>query len=71
MSKIKETKFIHGLISIIFLISSLYYGIQIAKIDVHIPILMSAFFIAGIAIFILKYPWKIIEEGIIGKIFLV
>jgi len=64
----KETKFIHAIIALIFLVSSLFYAIQIAGIDVHIPILVSAFFAAGIAVFSLNYKWAEIEEGIVETI---
>jgi NhaC family Na+:H+ antiporter len=64
----KETTFTHALVALIFLIGSLFYAIQIAGIDVHIPILISAFFAAGVAIFGLNYTWKEIEEGIVDTI---
>jgi NhaC family Na+:H+ antiporter len=64
----KETTFIHALIPLIFLIGSLYYAIQVAGIDVHIPILVSAFFAAGVAIFTLNYTWAEIETGIVETI---
>jgi NhaC family Na+:H+ antiporter len=61
----KETTFMHALIPLLFLIGSLYYAIQVAGIDVHIPILVSAFFAAGVAILSLGYTWSEIEEGIV------
>ena len=64
----KETTFKHALVPLLFLIGSLYYAIQVAEIDVHIPILVSAFFAAGIAIFTLGYTWAEIEEGMIETI---
>jgi Na+:H+ antiporter, NhaC family len=64
----KETTFIYALIPLLFLIGSLFYAIQIAHIDVHIPILVSAFFAAGVAIFGLNYTWNEIEEGLIETI---
>jgi NhaC family Na+:H+ antiporter len=64
----KETTFMHALIPLLFLIGSLYYAIQVAGIDVHIPILVSAFFAAGVAIFTLNYTWAEIETGIVETI---
>lgn len=64
----KETTFMYALIPLLFLMGSLYYAIQIAHIDVHIPILVSAFFAAGVAIFGLNYKWAEIEAGIVENI---
>jgi NhaC family Na+:H+ antiporter len=64
----KETTLIYALIPLLFLIGSLFYAIQIAEIDVHIPILVSAFFAAGVAIFGLNYTWNEIEEGLVETI---
>ncbi len=64
----KETTFGYAMIPLIFLIGSLFYAIQIAEVDVHIPILVSAFFAAGIAVFCLNYTWSEIEEGVVENI---
>jgi len=64
----KKTTLIYALIPLLFLIGSLFYAIQIAGIDVHIPILVSAFFAAGVAIFGLNYTWAEIEEGVVETI---
>ncbi|MGB6127145.1 MAG: Na+/H+ antiporter NhaC [Psychrilyobacter sp.] len=64
----KETTFIYALVPLLFLMGSLFYAIQIAHIDVHIPILASAFFAAGVAIFGLNYTWNEIEEGMMETI---
>ncbi|MEI6858091.1 Na+/H+ antiporter NhaC [Psychrilyobacter sp.] len=64
----KETTLMYALIPLLFLMGSLFYAIQIAQIDVHIPILASAFFAAGVAIFGLNYTWAEIEEGMIDTI---
>lgn len=64
----KETTFIYALIPLLFLMGSLFYAIQIAHIDVHIPILTSAFFAAGVAIFGLNYTWDEIEKGMMDTI---
>ncbi|HAS79774.1 MAG TPA: Na+/H+ antiporter NhaC, partial [Fusobacteriaceae bacterium] len=57
-----------ALVPLIFLMLSLFYAIQIAEIDVHIPILVSAFFAAGVAIFGLNYTWDEIEKGMMETI---
>jgi NhaC family Na+:H+ antiporter len=64
----KETTLMYALIPLIFLMVSLFYAIQIAEIDVHIPILVSAFFAAGVAIFGLNYTWDEIEKGMMDTI---
>ncbi len=64
----KETTLIYALVPLIFLMLSLFYAIQIAEIDVHIPILVSAFFAAGVAIFGLNYTWDEIEKGMMETI---
>jgi len=64
----KETTLMYALVPLIFLMVSLFYAIQIAEIDVHIPILVSAFFAAGVAIFGLNYTWNEIEEGLVETI---
>jgi len=64
----KETTLMYALVPLIFLMLSLFYAIQIAEIDVHIPILVSAFFAAGVAIFGLNYTWDEIEKGMIETI---
>ena len=64
----KETSLIDALVPLIFLMLSLFYAIQIAEIDVHIPILVSAFFAAGVAIFGLNYTWDEIEKGMMETI---
>ncbi|MGB6129430.1 MAG: Na+/H+ antiporter NhaC [Psychrilyobacter sp.] len=64
----KETTLIYALIPLLFLIGSLFYAIQIAEIDIHLPILISAFLAAIVAIFGLNYSWSEIEEGMVETI---
>ena len=57
-----------SLIPIIFLIAILYVSVVVYKIDVHIPIFISAMFATLIGVFVLKTPWEVIEEGIFETI---
>lgn len=57
-----------ALLPIIFLIGSLYYAVQVAEIDVHLPIFMAGLFAAVVAKFAAKSTWSELEEGVIETI---
>lgn len=67
-NKPKETKIIHALIPLIFLIVALIYGLRVAGSDPHIPIFTSAMVAVAIAVFVLKYKWEYISDGIFETI---
>ncbi|WP_163469690.1 Na+/H+ antiporter NhaC [Fusobacterium sp. IOR10] len=66
--EVKETKFIHAMIPLIFLVGSLFYTLKFTGADPHIPIMMSGMLAACIAMFSLKYNWDEILEGILETI---
>ena len=57
-----------ALLPLIFLVILLYFAVRVYEIDVHIPIFLSAMFATLIGVFVLKTPWKVIEEGIFETI---
>lgn len=65
---IKETKFIHALIPLVFLIISLGYTIRCTEASPHIPIIISGMLAACVAMFALNYEWSTILEGILETI---
>ncbi|NME36093.1 Na+/H+ antiporter NhaC [Fusobacterium sp. FSA-380-WT-3A] len=65
---VKETKFIHALIPLVFLIISLGYTIRYTNAAPHIPIIISGMLAACIAMFFLNYRWESILEGILETI---
>ena len=67
-STAKETKLIHALIPLVFLVGSLVYAIQFAGLDPHLPIFMSGMVAAAVAVFALGHEWKKIQEGVIDTI---
>lgn len=57
-----------ALLPIIFLVVILFYSVQIAKLEVHIPIFISAIF-AGFVALICKYAtWDELEDGVVETI---
>ena len=57
-----------ALLPIVFLVIILFYSVQIAKLEVHIPIFISAMF-AGFVALICKYAtWNELEDGIVETI---
>ncbi len=68
MKEKKEAKLGHALITILFLIVSLYTGMQWWGADVHIPILAAAIFAGAISMFVLGFTWAELEEGIVETI---
>lgn len=65
---VKETKMIHAIIPLLFLVGSLIYGLKVAEADPHIPIFTSAMVAVVMAVFVLKYKWSFIQKGIIDNI---
>ncbi|WP_300330134.1 Na+/H+ antiporter NhaC [Fusobacterium sp.] len=65
---IKETKFIHALIPLMFLIISLGYTLRYTEASPHIPIIISGMLASCIAMFVLNYKWETILEGILETI---
>ncbi|MDR1378531.1 MAG: Na+/H+ antiporter NhaC [Synergistaceae bacterium] len=60
-----ETLTIIAIAAILIILSVRYW-----KTDVHISLVLSGAITAAMAMFILKYPWKVIEEGALGSIFM-
>ncbi|MGL4981233.1 MAG: Na+/H+ antiporter NhaC [Fusobacteriaceae bacterium] len=58
----------YALLPVIFLIGALFYAVQIAEIDVHIPIFISGMFAAVIAKIAGKITWNELEEGVVNTI---
>ena len=65
---IKETKFIHALIPLLFLIISLGYTLKYTEASPHIPIIISGIVASWVAMFGLNYKWETILEGILETI---
>ncbi|NME36094.1 Na+/H+ antiporter NhaC [Fusobacterium sp. FSA-380-WT-3A] len=65
---IKETKFIHAVIPLLFLIISLAYTLKYTKASPHIPIIISGMVASCVAMIELNYKWEIILEGILETI---
>lgn len=63
----KEPTLGSALIPVIFLITALFVVIVILDKKPHIPLIFGAAVAAGVAVY-LKYPWKEIQEGIVGGI---
>ncbi|MDR2780128.1 MAG: sodium:proton antiporter, partial [Synergistaceae bacterium] len=55
---------------IVIVIAALFIGgaVQYWETDVHIALVMSATIASLVAMFILKYPWAVIEEGMMASI---
>lgn len=67
MKEKSNIKLYHALIPIIFLVGSLYWAIQIAGVDVHIPIIATAV-VAAITALAAGVKWSVLEEGIFDTI---
>lgn len=65
---VRETKFIHAFIPLLFLVCSLTYTIRYTSADPHIPIMISGMVAASVAMFSLKYKWDYILEGVLNTI---
>jgi len=64
----RKATFAIAMVPIIFLIVNLLFVLKSGLEEAHIALFMSAIFAAGIAIFVLKYKWAEIEEGIVSII---
>jgi NhaC family Na+:H+ antiporter len=64
----KEAKLSHALITILYLIAALYFGMQVWGADVHIPILSAAIVAGAISMISLGFTWAELEEGIVETI---
>lgn len=58
----------YAVLPVIFLIGALFYAVQIAEIDVHIPIFISGMFAAVIAKVGGGITWDELEEGVVNTI---
>lgn len=74
MKQKKQASFGMALIPVAFLVAFLFYATMVNNvwesgwIDVHIPLLMSAFVAGIVAIYGLNYSWEELEEGIVDLI---
>lgn len=57
-----------ALIPVLFLIGTLSYTILVLEGDAHIPLFTSAIVAAMVAMFVLKFKWSELEEGIVSTI---
>lgn len=64
----KQATFAIALIPVAFLVASLVFVLKAGLEEAHIALFMSAIFAAVFAIFVLKYSWVEIEEGIVDII---
>lgn len=64
MQTVKETKMIHAIICISFLVGLLAWGIVLNGLSPQVLLLTSAMFSAAVGIFVLKYTWTEIEAAI-------
>lgn len=58
----------YSMLPVMFLAVFVFYSVQIAELDVHVPIFLSGLFAAFIAKKVGKVEWKELEEGVIGTI---
>ena len=58
----------YSMLPVMFLAVFVFYSVQIAELDVHVPIFLSGLFAAFIAKKVGKVGWKELEEGVIGTI---
>ncbi|GEK59920.1 Na+/H+ antiporter NhaC [Marinococcus halophilus] len=63
----KKPTLLHALIPILFMIAALFIGIARYGADPHIPLFLSSF-VAAIVALSLGYKWKTLEEGMIRGI---
>ncbi|MGL4732489.1 MAG: Na+/H+ antiporter NhaC family protein, partial [Fusobacteriaceae bacterium] len=64
----KKIRLGYAVLPVIFLIGALFYAVQIAEIDVHIPIFISGMFAAVIAKIGGGITWDELEEGVVNTI---
>ena len=68
MSNKKQISLAASAFPVLFLMGSLFYGVQIAKIDVHLPIFISGMVAAVVAKLAGNVSWDEVEEGVIHTI---
>ncbi len=71
MSETKEGRkpsLLEAIVVLLFAAALIGSGVLIWEVDVHIPIAISAAFAAAVSIFLLKYKWNEVEEGILNGI---
>ncbi|WP_462350511.1 Na+/H+ antiporter NhaC [Fusobacterium varium] len=66
--KKKQGSLYYALLPVVFLVVTLYYAVQVAKLDVHIPIFISAIFAALIAKISGCATWNELEDGVVDTI---
>ena len=66
--KKKQVTLFYALLPVIFLVVTLYYSVQVAKLDVHIPIFISAIFAAFVAKVSGCATWNELEDGVVDTI---
>ncbi|MDO4588953.1 MAG: Na+/H+ antiporter NhaC [Fusobacterium sp.] len=66
--KKKQVTLYYALLPVIFLVGILYYSVQVAKLDVHIPIFISAIFAGLVAIISGCATWNELEDGVVDTI---
>ncbi|MDR1515824.1 MAG: Na+/H+ antiporter NhaC [Synergistaceae bacterium] len=64
----REPTLIEAIIVIIIAAVLIAMSVRYWETDVHIALVLSATIAAAVALFVLKYPWKVIEEGILASI---
>ena len=64
---LRETKFYHGLITVILLIATMFYMVVICGASPHLPLILGCVY-AGIMALILGYRWRDILSAAIGGI---
>ena len=63
--KKKQVTLFYALLPVVFLVVTLYYSVQVAKLDVHIPIFISAIFAAFVAKISGCATWNELEDGVV------
>ena len=66
--KKKQVTLYYALLPVVFLVVTLYYSVQVAKLDVHIPIFISAIFAALVAKVSGCATWNELEDGVVDTI---
>jgi NhaC family Na+:H+ antiporter len=64
----REPTLIETLIVIVIAATLIAMSVRYWETDVHIALVLSGAISAAVAMFILKYPWKVIEEGVLASI---
>jgi NhaC family Na+:H+ antiporter len=64
----REPTLLEAIIVIVIAAILIAMSVRYWETDVHIALVLSATIASAVALFVLKYPWKIIEEGILASI---